>query len=135
MTDLEFSISIEAPAARVWHCMFDPLTYRAHPKVLAHGQHGLTVDVGGKQHRVKWDKYHIDILTANFVLHPDWFEPHAGLDESGKGDFFGPVIAATVIAHVPRTPSSFCRPMVPAVAFGRPMKMIGFRVRSMCIAA
>jgi len=32
------------------------------------------------------------------VLHPDWFESHAGLDESGKGDFFGPVIAATVIA-------------------------------------
>ena len=25
------------------------------------------------------------------VLHPDWFEEHAGLDESGKGDFFGPV--------------------------------------------
>ncbi len=23
---------------------------------------------------VKWDKYHIDILTANFVLHPDWFD-------------------------------------------------------------
>ena len=22
---------------------------------------------------VSWDKYHIDILTANFVLHPDWF--------------------------------------------------------------
>ena len=23
---------------------------------------------------VKWDKYHIDILTAHFVLHPDWFD-------------------------------------------------------------
>lgn len=33
------------------------------------------------------------------VLHPEWFEAHAGLDESGKGDFFGPVIAATVIAE------------------------------------
>ena len=32
------------------------------------------------------------------VLHPDWFELHAGLDESGKGDLFGPVVAATVIA-------------------------------------
>lgn len=37
-------------------------------------------------------------LGYDAVLHPDWFEPHAGLDESGKGDFFGPVIAATVIA-------------------------------------
>ncbi len=23
---------------------------------------------------VKWDKYHIDILCAQFVLHPDWFD-------------------------------------------------------------
>ncbi|WP_419711267.1 tartrate dehydrogenase [Pseudomonas sp. NFX224] len=29
----------------------------------------------GKQYTdVKVDKYHIDILTANFVLHPDWFD-------------------------------------------------------------
>lgn len=40
-------------------------------------------------------------LGYDEVLHPDWFEPHAGLDESGKGDFFGPVIAATVIADRP----------------------------------
>lgn len=32
------------------------------------------------------------------VLRPEWFEPHAGLDESGKGDFFGPVVSACVIA-------------------------------------
>lgn len=37
-------------------------------------------------------------LGYDEVLHPEWFEAHAGLDESGKGDFFGPVIAATVIA-------------------------------------
>ncbi len=35
------------------------------------------------------------------VLHPDWFESHAGLDESGKGDFFGPTVTATVIADRP----------------------------------
>ena len=23
---------------------------------------------------IKWDKYHIDILTAHFVQHPDWFD-------------------------------------------------------------
>jgi ribonuclease HIII len=38
-------------------------------------------------------------LGYDEVLHPDWFEAHAGLDESGKGDFFGPVVAATVIAQ------------------------------------
>ena len=32
------------------------------------------------------------------VHHPEWFEAHAGLDESGKGDLFGPVVCATVIA-------------------------------------
>jgi ribonuclease HIII len=37
-------------------------------------------------------------LGYDEVLHPDWYESHAGLDESGKGDFFGPVVAATVIA-------------------------------------
>jgi ribonuclease HIII len=40
-------------------------------------------------------------LGYDEVLHPDWFESHAGLDESGKGDFFGPVVAATVIADQP----------------------------------
>ena len=40
-------------------------------------------------------------LGYDAVLHPDWFTAHAGLDESGKGDFFGPVIAATVIAEQP----------------------------------
>lgn len=32
------------------------------------------------------------------VHHPEWFEPHAGLDESGKGDFFGPLVSCCVIA-------------------------------------
>jgi ribonuclease HIII len=40
-------------------------------------------------------------LGYDEVLHPEWFELHAGLDESGKGDFFGPVVAATVIADRP----------------------------------
>jgi ribonuclease HIII len=33
------------------------------------------------------------------VFHPEWFIPHAGLDESGKGDFFGPIVTACVIAE------------------------------------
>jgi ribonuclease HIII len=40
-------------------------------------------------------------LGYDEVNHPDWFEAHAGCDESGKGDFFGPLIAATVIADKP----------------------------------
>ena len=32
------------------------------------------------------------------LSHPEWFEPHAGIDESGKGDLFGPLVSACVIA-------------------------------------
>lgn len=32
------------------------------------------------------------------IHHPEWFEPHAGLDEAGKGDFFGPLVSCCVIA-------------------------------------
>jgi ribonuclease HIII len=40
-------------------------------------------------------------LGYDEVHHPEWFEPHAGLDESGKGDLFGPVVTATVVAERP----------------------------------
>lgn len=32
------------------------------------------------------------------VTHPQWFEAHAGVDESGKGDLFGPLVSSCVIA-------------------------------------
>jgi len=38
------------------------------------------------------------LLGYDEVHHPEWFESHAGLDESGKGDFFGPLVVACVIA-------------------------------------
>jgi ribonuclease HIII len=41
---------------------------------------------------------HQFFLSNEAVFHPEWFTPHAGLDESGKGDFFGPVVTACVIA-------------------------------------
>ena len=37
-------------------------------------------------------------LGYDEVHNPEWFEPHAGLDESGKGDLFGPLVVACVIA-------------------------------------
>lgn len=30
------------------------------------------------------------------VLHPEMYQPHIGVDESGKGDFFGPLVIAGV---------------------------------------
>lgn len=32
------------------------------------------------------------------INNPEWFEDHAGLDESGKGDLFGPLVSCCVIA-------------------------------------
>lgn len=37
-------------------------------------------------------------LGYDDVHHPEWFERHAGLDESGKGDLFGPLVSCCVIA-------------------------------------
>lgn len=34
------------------------------------------------------------------VLHPERFTPHIGVDESGKGDFFGPLVIAGVYADL-----------------------------------
>ena len=33
------------------------------------------------------------------VLQPEMFEPHFGIDESGKGDFFGPLVIAGVYSN------------------------------------
>ena len=46
---------------------------------------------------VKTDKYHIDILTANFVLHPDWFDVVVGSNLFGDilSDL-GPGVAGTI---------------------------------------
>lgn len=38
------------------------------------------------------------LLGYDEVHHPEWFLDHAGLDESGKGDLFGPLVSACVIA-------------------------------------
>lgn len=37
-------------------------------------------------------------LGYDEVHHPEWFEPHAGVDEAGKGDLFGPLVSCCVVA-------------------------------------
>ena len=46
---------------------------------------------------IKRDQYHVDILTANFVLHPDWFDVVVGSNLFGDilSDL-GPAIAGTI---------------------------------------
>jgi len=47
--------------------------------------------------RVRTDQYHVDILTANFVLHPDWFDVVVGSNLFGDilSDL-GPAVAGTI---------------------------------------
>ena len=37
-------------------------------------------------------------LGYDEVHHPEWYDLHAGCDESGKGDLFGPLVTACVVA-------------------------------------
>lgn len=37
-------------------------------------------------------------LGYDAIHNPEWFEPHAGVDEAGKGDLFGPLVSCCVIA-------------------------------------
>ncbi|MFY0654511.1 MAG: tartrate dehydrogenase [Cyclobacteriaceae bacterium] len=56
------------------------------------------VEAVGKEYPdVTVEKYHIDILTANFVLHPDWFDVVVGSNLFGDilSDL-GPAIAGTI---------------------------------------
>lgn len=38
------------------------------------------------------------------ILHPEQYEPHFGIDESGKGDFFGPLVIAGVYTDAHSAP-------------------------------
>lgn len=53
--------------------------------------------VASQYPEISTDKYHIDILTANFVLHPDWFDVVVGSNLFGDilSDL-GPAVAGTI---------------------------------------
>ena len=55
------------------------------------------VEIGKEYADVKVDKYHIDILTAHFVRHPDWFDVVVGSNLFGDilSDL-GPAVAGTI---------------------------------------
>lgn len=53
--------------------------------------------IGEEYPEVRTDQYHVDILTANFVLHPDWFDVVVGSNLFGDilSDL-GPAVAGTI---------------------------------------
>jgi ribonuclease HIII len=70
--------------------------YEKGPKVVIQGR--STEDF--VKYRLEPDILGEAKLGYEEVLYPEMFEPHFGIDESGKGDFFGPLVIAGV--HVDR---------------------------------
>lgn len=66
--------------------------YEKGPKVVVQG--------GGTADFVQFQLEPEILKEAKFgydeVLNPEWFEPHFGIDESGKGDYFGPLVVAGI---------------------------------------
>ncbi len=64
--------------------------YEKGPKILVQGK--------GTEHFVQFtlepEVLGVAELGYEQVHHPEMFEPHIGVDESGKGDFFGPLVVA-----------------------------------------
>lgn len=81
------------------HCLYaasrgkvNVLVYQKGPKVLVQGKetadfvtHLLEPQILGQAE-----------LGYEEVHHPEMYQPHIGVDESGKGDFFGPLVIAGV---------------------------------------
>ena len=61
-----------------------------------HGKRKLCVQGSGAQDFVEFQLVPIGIVSVEFgyedVLHPEFASAHAGSDESGKGDYFGPLV-------------------------------------------
>ncbi len=68
------------------------LVYEKGPKVVVQGK-GTEDFVTLKLEPLVLEKAE---LGYEEVHHPEWFLPHIGVDESGKGDFFGPLVIAGV---------------------------------------
>ncbi|MCE9518204.1 MAG: ribonuclease HIII [Verrucomicrobia bacterium] len=64
--------------------------YEKGPKILVQGK--------GTEHFVQFtlepEVLGVAELGYEQVHHPEMFQPHIGVDESGKGDFFGPLVVA-----------------------------------------
>lgn len=76
------------------------LVYEKGPKVVVQGKDTEAFVLNTLEPRVLG----VAELGYEEVHHPEHFEPHLGVDESGKGDFFGPLVIAGVYAdaHVAR---------------------------------
>ncbi|MES2738049.1 MAG: ribonuclease HIII, partial [Verrucomicrobiota bacterium] len=84
------------------HCLYaasrgkvNVLVYQKGPKVLVQGKE--TADF--VTHLLEPQILGLAELGYEEVHHPEMYQPHIGVDESGKGDFFGPLVIAGVYVN------------------------------------
>src|SRR5271163_2605269 len=111
-TDFEFatqqSVFTRRGIDRIFRCAFETASKRTKKLVTsATKSNGITVTMPFWDERfkaiaagypdIRTDQYHIDILTAHFVQHPDWFDVVVGSNLFGDilSDL-GPAIAGTI---------------------------------------
>lgn len=68
------------------------LVYQKGPKVLVQGKDTTEFVTNILEPQILGEAE----LGYEEVLHPEMYQPHIGVDESGKGDFFGPLVIAGV---------------------------------------
>jgi ribonuclease HIII len=68
------------------------LVYQKGPKVLVQGKDTTDFVTNLLEPQILGEAE----LGYEEVLHPEMYQPHIGVDESGKGDFFGPLVIAGV---------------------------------------
>ncbi|MDR1457910.1 MAG: ribonuclease HIII [Puniceicoccales bacterium] len=93
--------------ARLWdtyEVAYADFAFKGNGINIVHYNSGKTVVQGKKTEEFVTFVLEPEItLEFNFGQNDDpdplWFEEHAGLDESGKGDLFGPLVTACVIAR------------------------------------
>jgi ribonuclease HIII len=93
--------------ARLWdpyEVAYADFAFKGNEINIVHYNSGKAVIQGKKTEEFVTFVLELEItLEFNFgqndASDPLWFEEHAGLDESGKGDLFGPLVTACVIAR------------------------------------
>ncbi len=85
------------------HCLFAGAGEKVNIAVYAKGPK-VVVQGKGTEDFVKFtlepEVLGVAEMGYEEVLHPERFTPHIGVDESGKGDFFGPLVIAGVYADL-----------------------------------
>lgn len=146
LTEEQFSRLRELLLAKGWDLDSIPYAHwRARLQgttVVAYQSGKLTVQGGGTADFVQFLLEPEILHEARFgyetelaeIENPAMFEPHAGIDESGKGDFFGPLVVACCYTDADSARSLLEAGVTDSKAIGSDKKILFLaeRIRSVC---